>query len=164
MPAMRARLMLVPALVVALAACSTPSAVAPPMVAPSTVASPADALPLVERTAEPAWQDVPETLPVEDAEIPLDPAALVALSPSDVAAAGAHVDISWEDAAVGCDHAVDRVRVEETATQVVIDLQRGPDVADGIECGDSQSLRTARIPLAEPRGDRRLLQHAPPAS
>ncbi|KDP91822.1 MULTISPECIES: hypothetical protein [Clavibacter] len=150
------RLLLVPALVAALAACSAAS--------PASPTSPADeARPLVERGAEPAYQDAPETLPVEDAAIPLDPGSLVAWSPSDAPVADAHVDISWADAALECDHAVDRVRVDETATRVVVDLQQGADVDDGIECGDSQSLRTARIPLAEPLGDRELLQHAPPA-
>jgi hypothetical protein len=154
MPAMRARLMLVPALVVALAACSTPSA--PPADDASLIARDARAMPDASAVVE---------LPVLDGEALRDAASSVAWYPSDVASTEAWVDVSWTSGDPACGGQVEAARVEESGARVVIDLERGESHLSegGAACGDVGFPRSARIPLERPLGDRQLLQHAPPA-
>jgi hypothetical protein len=154
MPDMRARLMLVPALVVALAACT------------STPPASTDDASLIARDAR-AMPDAsaPVELPVLDGEAPLDAASSVAWNPSDVASPEAWVDVSWTSGDPACGGQVEAARVEETEARVVIDLQRGESHLSegGAVCGDVGFPGSARIPLERPVGSRQLLQHAPPA-
>jgi hypothetical protein len=154
MPAMRARLMLVPALVVALAACSTPSG--PSADDASLIARDARAMPDASAAVE---------LPVLDGEAPGGAASSAAWNPSDVTSPEAWVDVSWTSGDPACGGQVEAARVEETEARVVIDLPRGEShlAEGGAVCGDVGFLRSARIPLERPVGSRQLLQHAPPA-
>jgi hypothetical protein len=155
MPAMRARLMLVPVLAVALAGCSTPSPGAS-----------ADDAPLIAREAQ-AMPDAgdPVALADIDGRAPLEAASLVAWHPSDIASSEAWVDVSWISGDPACGGQVEGARVVDTAARVVIDLPRGPShpAEGGAACGDVGHPGGARIPLAAPVGDRELLQHAPTA-
>ncbi|OUE18115.1 hypothetical protein BFL34_02868 [Clavibacter michiganensis] len=152
---MRARLMLVPALVVALAGCSTP----PPR-------SSGDDARLIAREAQ-AMPDAvdPVALADLDGRAPLEAASLVAWHPSDIASPEAWVDVSWTSGDPACGGQVESARVVETDARVVIDLSHGEShlAEGGAACGDVGYRGSARIPLAAPVGDRELLQHAPAA-
>ncbi|WP_435091758.1 hypothetical protein [Clavibacter michiganensis] len=148
------RLLLVPALVVALAGCTAPTG------------SSLDAAPLIAREAQ-AMPDASASVELRtmDHSTALDAASLVAWHPSDVVSPEPWVDVTWTSGAPACGGQVEGARVVETDARVVIDLQRGEShlSEDGASCGDVGFPGSARIPLAEPVGDRELLQHAPPA-